>query len=258
MSPVFLPPDQVRVSDHNYVLVDVRNTWEYEEGHLPKAVNLPFEDFRSPADETPGKLPTADAFGALLGGAGITRNDHLVAYDDQFGVYASRFVVTAEVFGHAPEQLYLLDGDYTMWRQQHGTSTEPPSVDSRTYNCDWAESGPLITARDLEAALETDAVIVDTRRPGEYNAVHVRDAINVQWRTLIDESQRHLKSRSRCRDILADNGVRFDRPVRLYCNTARRLSFVYAVLRELGHGDVAVYEGGIDAWAEYGGPVETI
>jgi rhodanese-related sulfurtransferase len=28
-------------------------------------------------------------------------------------------------------------------------------------------------------------------------------------------------------------------------------------LRDLGYEDVAFYEGGIDAWADYGGPVET-
>jgi len=28
-------------------------------------------------------------------------------------------------------------------------------------------------------------------------------------------------------------------------------------LQELGHEDVGFYEGGIDAWADYGGPVAT-
>jgi len=32
---------------------------------------------------------------------------------------------------------------------------------------------------------------------------------------------------------------------------------VYAVLYELGHDDIAFYEGGIDAWSTYGGRVET-
>lgn len=51
-------------------------------------------------------------------------------------------------------------------------------------------------------------------------------------------------------------GITPDRPVTLYCTTARRLSFVYAVLCEPECSDVAVYEDGSDGWARYGSPLE--
>lgn len=162
-----------------------------------------------------------------------------------------------EVFGHDIERLQILDGDYAAWTDQYDSATGSPSVPSRQYEIERTGSGPLITASELDAALGTSAVIVDTRDPLEYDTVHVPGAINFQWRELVDEADRQLKSRSRCRAILSERDITFDRPVRLYCNTARRLSFVYTVLRELDHDDVAFYEGGIDAWAEYGGPVET-
>lgn len=257
MTTRFISPNQLAESPDDVVIVDVRKPWEYEDGHIPGAVNIPFNDFRDPTDELPGKLPTPDDLGALLGESGITNGDSLVVYDGDFGVYASRFLVTMEIFGHDIELLQILDGDYAAWTNQYNSSTESPSVSSKQYECELTRSDPLITASELDAALDSDAVIVDTRDPLEYDTVHVPGAINFQWRDLVNETDRQLKTQSRCRAILSEHDITFDRPVRLYCNTARRLSFVYTVLRELGHDDVAFYEGGIDAWAEYGGPVET-
>lgn len=257
MPTVFVSPDWLTEHRDDVAIVDVREPWKYAEGHIPGAVNIPFDGFRDPTDDIPGKLPTADSFGTLLGDAGISSADHLVAYDDDFGVYASRFLITAEIFGHDVRCLGILDGDFNTWEDRYDPTTEPPSVDPRNYECEWADSNPLITASELDAALDTNATIVDTRDPIEYDTVHIPGAVNFQWQELVDESSRQLKARNRCQEILIDHGITIDNPVRLYCNTARRLSFVYAALRELGYDDVAFYEGGIDAWADYGGTVET-
>lgn len=260
MSDVFVSPARLAdaLADETVAVVDVRRPDAYREGHVPSAANVPFDEFRSPTDETPGKLPTAETFAGLLADAGISPDDRIVAYDDEFGVYASRFLVTAEVFGHDLERMHVLDGGYSAWRDgaSRTESTATPTVEPADYACGRGD-GPLVTAADLEAALESDAVIVDTRDRLEYETVHLPGAVNFRWRDLVDEERGRLESTDRCREILAEHGIERDRPVRLYCNTARRLSFVYAVLRELDHDDVAFYEGGIDAWAQYGGPVET-
>jgi len=257
MAGVFVTPEWVEDRRDDVVLADVRNEWAYRDGHVPGAVSIPFDAFRDPTEETEGYLPTADRFASLLGAAGIASTDRIVAYDDGFGVYASRFLVTAEVFGHDVDRLHLLDGDYTRWSRDRPVSTDSPSVEKTDYSCERSSNDPLISAEQLDTALETNAVIVDTRDPIEYDTVHVPGAVNFKWQELVDKAQRRLEPPERCRETLAEHGITLDKPVRLYCNTARRLSFVYAVLRELGHEDVAFYEGGIATWAKYGGTVET-
>jgi thiosulfate/3-mercaptopyruvate sulfurtransferase len=257
MTDVFRSIDWLADHPDAVTVIDVREDWQYEEGHLPGAVNVPFQSFRDPTDDTPGKFPTAATFGRLLGEAGIEPGDRIVACDDEFGVYASRFLVTAEVFGHDVDRLHLLDGDVTAWDREHELTTAVPDRTPREYDAEYGASLPVIGPADLERALDTAATIVDTRDPLEYDTVHVPGAVNFQWRALVDEGARRLLAREECSRILDERGIDLDRPVRLYCNTARRLSFVYAVLRELGHEDLAFYEGGIDAWADYGGPVAT-
>lgn len=257
MPDIFVSPERLAVTEQDFAVIDVRHEDEYEEGHLPEAVSIPFDDFRDPSDDTEGKLPTAAAFGALLSEAGVSPSDQLVAYDDDHGVYASRFLVTADVFGHDIDSLHLLDGDIEVWARDYATTSERPQPQPTNYECQRRDDTPLISAADLETALNSDAVIVDTRDPLEYDTIHLPGAVNFQWRDLVDEDTRQLKSRETIETILDDHGITPPRPIRLYCNTARRLSFVYAVLRNLEYEDVAFYEGGIDAWAAYGGPVET-
>jgi thiosulfate/3-mercaptopyruvate sulfurtransferase len=38
----------------------------------------------------------------------------------------------------------------------------------------------------------------------------------------------------------------------LYCNTARRISHTYTVLRHLGYDDLAFYEGSLTEWEAEG------
>lgn len=257
MPDIFRSIEWLSTYSQEVTIVDVRDEWAYDEQHIPGAINIPFDTFRNPTEEMPGKLPTADEFSRLLSDAGISPSDQLLAYDDEFGVYASRFLVTAELFGHDVDKLFLLDGGYTAWQRNRSTSKDTPAVTAQEYPCEFINESSLIDAPTLEAALDTETVIVDTRDPIEYDTVHISGAINLQWRALIDDDLQQLHSDAECRRLLEDHGIDFDRPVCLYCNTARRLSFVYAVLRELGHDDVAFYEDGIAAWADHGGPVET-
>lgn len=255
MTEKFVPPE--RVAREADTVVDVRREGEYADGHVPGAVHVPFEQFRDPSDRTEGTLPTPAAFASLLSGAGIAPDDRIVAYDGGCGVYASRFLVTAEVLGHEADRLRLLDGDIEAWARTHETTSAVLETPETNYACRRLDGGPLISAAELEDALDGDAVVVDTRDPIEYDTVHLPGAVNVQWRALVDGETRRLKPREETAAILETDGLVPGRPIRLYCNTARRLSFVYAVLCELGYNDVAFYEGGIDAWAAYGGPVET-
>lgn len=257
MSDIFASPAEVASAQRDRRVVDVRRADAYADTHIPGAVHIPFDSFREPTDETAGKLPTAQTFASLLSEAGIAPDDRIVAYDGDYGVYASRFLVTDEVFGHDSNRLHLLDGDITTWAQTYETTATVPEPPVTDYTCQRQPDGPLVSAADLEAALDSEAVIVDTRDPLEYKTVHLPGAVNFQWRELVTDDPRQLKPRDERERILEAHGITPDKPVRLYCNTARRLSFVYAVLRDLDYEDVAFYEGGIDAWADYGGPVET-
>ncbi|PSP69877.1 sulfurtransferase [Halobacteriales archaeon QH_6_68_27] len=257
--------DEVRV-------VDVRDAWEFDAmGHLPGAVNVPFDSFRADAhaaedagngadagaSDRQGMLPGADVFADLMGEAGITREDHVVAYDDHHGVFAARLLVTAQLYGHPVDRLHLLDGDFSSWRLDHETTDETPAVEPTTYEvCEPAES-PLVDIDEVAAAAEGDAVLVDTREDREYEEGHIPGAVRLDWRELVDDETRGILPYAELEAVLEARGVTPDRRVVLYCNTARRISHTYIVLRHLGYTDLAFYEGSLTEWNAAGRDLAT-
>ena len=266
-------------------VVDVRDAWEYEGiGHVPTAVSIPFDSFR--ADEHAaergggdGMLPGEDAFADLLSGAGITRDDHVVAYDDTHGVFAARFLVTALLYGHDPDRLHLLDGDYSAWMRDHEVEQGAVDPEPTEYAVDPPAETPLVGIEAVEAAVDAvadgddreapsasegssgdgprDVVIVDTREEWEYDEGHIPGAVRLDWRELVDDESRGLKPREEMESLLESRGITPEKRVVLYCNTARRISHTFVVLRHLGYEDVAFYEGSLTEWEADGRPLES-
>jgi molybdopterin/thiamine biosynthesis adenylyltransferase/rhodanese-related sulfurtransferase len=88
--------------------------------------------------------------------------------------------------------------------------------------------------------LEKDAVLVDVRRPDEWALVHIPGALHLPLQEL--------------RDRAAEVGPPATRVV-VYCRVGDRSRFAAAGLRRLGYDAVSM-EGGIEAWADAGLPVE--
>ena len=243
--------------DDEAVVVDVRDAWEFDGiGHVPGAVNIPFDSFRGDDGEA-GKLPGAAVFAALVEEAGISNEDRIVAYDDHHGVFAARFLVTAELYGHDPENLALLDGDFTAWQREHETTSEETVRTPTEYEATFDTDGPLIEMHEVREAIEAGATLVDTREQEEYDEGHIEGAVRLNWRAFVDDETRGLKSESALREILADRGVDPEDHIVLYCNTARRVSHTYTVLRHLGYGRLSFYEGSLTEWEREGGELIT-
>ncbi|MFB6111096.1 MAG: sulfurtransferase [Halobacteriaceae archaeon] len=237
------------------VPVDVRDPWEYDGiGHLPGAVNIPFERFRSDGTGPTGMLPAPAHWASLLGEAGLGPADRIVAYDDTHGVFAARFVVTALLYGHT--EVHLLNGDYSAWIREHAASTEAVTPDQVTYPTPALDRSVLVDADAVaRAAVDEGAVLVDTRSPEEFAEGHIEGATNLDWVELVDEDTRRLRPEPELRRILGDRGIVADRRIVLYCNTARRISHTYVVLRHLGFETVDFYEGSLTEWRDAGRPL---
>jgi len=273
MSEVVVPAGWLADRLDEVAVVDVRDGWEFDGiGHVPGAVNVPFDRFRagehasedggeSGGDQggEAGMLPGSEAFVSLLSAAGIGNDDEIVAYDDTHGVFAARFLVTAQLYGHDPAKLHLLDGDFSSWQLEHETTSDPAPVEPTSYEAALlpAETSPLVDASAVAEAADSGAVVVDTREDWEFEEGHIPGAVRLDWQELVDEETRGLKPREEIEAILGERGISRDRRIVLYCNTARRISHTYTVLRHLGYEDVAFYEGSLTEWEAEGRPMET-
>jgi thiosulfate/3-mercaptopyruvate sulfurtransferase len=265
MADAFVSPAWLDEHRESVRIVDVRDAWEFDGiGHVPGAVNVPFDRYRADehaaegTDGDEGMLPGADVFATLAREAGIERDTRIVAYDDTHGVFAARLLVTAELYGHDPDLLHLLDGDYSAWTRSYPVTTEATTVPETDYAAATPERSSLVDRETVAAALDDpDAVVVDTREPWEYEEGHLPGAVQLDWKAVVDEESRGLRDRDEITTLLAERGITPDRRVVLYCNTARRISHTYLVLRELGFETVGFYEGSLTEWTARGADLVT-
>ncbi len=100
--------------------------------------------------------------------------------------------------------------------------------------------GPSVSvAQATQLINREDAVVIDVREPGEFQAGRILGAKNTPLERIGDTE---LK--------------RKDKPVIVYCESGERAPKAAALLRKQGHDRAVSLQGGIAAWKQAGLPVE--
>ena len=219
------------------LVIDVRQPSEYEEGHIPGAINIPLRELAANVD----KIPTDQAVyvycksgfraGVAVSAIRLMGYDNALAYKDSWvkwveaGEEISTEAVEAEVFGDpgfAPELVAAVD-DYL--------SSLPDG---------WGIIGPV---EDVQAALAAGSVILDTRTQGEYDEGHIEGAILTPLRSI----------------ATAENIAKIptDTQFIIHCKSGWRATLAMPVIGVLGFDNWKVFPGGWNAWTDAGAPVVT-
>ena len=261
--PVLVEADQLNtLLDHrDLVLVDMSPSAAYEAGHIPGAAHLDYDRIVASDGPVSGLLPEESTFRSTLAGLGIGPDSRVVAYDDSAGLTAARLLWTLSVCGI--ENWSLLNGGRQAW-QRAGYELEPGTVDpdpapafARYQGRDVADCATI--RKQLE---NDDTVLLDVRSPAEFSGEdrrsarggHIPGAVNYEWTRALEPRTGCFRAAAAIRAELADLGVTPDRQVITYCQSHRRSSFSYVLLRALGFENVAGYPG---AWSDWGNRADT-
>ena len=158
---------RAKINDDSVRLIDVRREEEYNQGHIPNAVNLPLASLLS------GDSP--ESVVKLFGEMGIGDSTEVVVYDDTFGALASRVAWTLQYIGH--NNVALLEVTYSQWRELGlKTSTEKPNIKPAKHSLNLnlknlAEAIQLIKStieeEELEKTIEYCNLFVDPTKCGQ-------------------------------------------------------------------------------------------
>ena len=128
----------LRIVDVRWYLDPARNgRHAYAAGHIPGAVFLDVDADLSAPGGGRGRAagrhpwPPAEQVSRVMGGAGIGRGTHVVAYDDQAGAVAARLWYLLRAYGH--DDVAVLDGGLPKWTAEGRPLTSdvaavPPST----------------------------------------------------------------------------------------------------------------------------------
>jgi len=105
--------------------------------------------------------------------------------------------------------------------------------------------GPSVsTGQATQLINREDALVVDVREPGEYDAGHILGAKSVPV------------SRIQSGPLPGDVAKRKEKPIIVYCETGNRSAAAASALRKQGFSRVHNLSGGISGWRQAGLPVE--
>ncbi|MDW2743643.1 3-mercaptopyruvate sulfurtransferase [Atlantibacter subterraneus] len=230
---------------------------EYRADHLPGALFFDIEALSDRTSPLPHMMPRPEAFAVAMRELGVSRDKHLVVYDEGDLFSAPRAWWMLRSFG--VENVSILAGGLDRW-QQEGRPVESGDVAHEEGEFE-AKLNPEAVKRLTDVLLashEGSAQIIDARpaarfhgeadepRPGLKRG-HIPGALNVPWGEVVHNGE--LKDPATLHDIFFQRGVDFERPIIASCGSGVTAAVLVLALATLDVNGVALYDG---AWSEWG------
>lgn len=254
-----------RLNDKTIRIVDVSKEADtYEKEHIPGAVQVKrYLDLGNTNAVPPTLYPTAKQFEHLMSRLGIDKNTTVVAYDDSLSLFASRFLVIMELYGHDTSKLKLLNGGSVRWKAlNYPMNADAVSVKATPYKVDKIRSELLVTwsdiYRDVVNGAKKEVLLVDVRPAAEYGAKNIRSirggyipkAVNVTGADANKKEDHTFRSQDEIRKMFEEKGVSGDKAIYTYCHSGDRVAHGYVIMKHiLGYKNVKIYDGGWIEWA---------
>ena len=254
------------------LIVDLSGYIAYLRGHIPGAVHLDYANLVLGQPPAPGQMPPPEQLRRALQSIGLSREKHLVAYDDQGNGRASRLLWTLEAVGHA--KCSVLNGGLGAWHSEghaiaRGPNSGNPAKAAKADNSDnppktddlSIEWNPAVIADKeyvLAALGNAQITLLDARTPEEYQGLkspsqrngHIPGAVNLNWLDTLDPDNHYrLKPKAELNAMLARLGIERDQEIITYCQTHHRSAHSFVMLRHLGFDNLRGYPG---SWSEWG------
>ena len=261
---LIIEPEELESLTHDpaVVIVDLCKAKQYRKAHIPGAHFINYPDIIHVEKPIMGLLPSAEQISKLVSSLGITADSHVIAYDDEGGGCASRFIWTLHVFGHTKTS--LLNGGLFSWANEgHTLTKDVPEKIASNYTL--VDTGNYtVDSTYIMQHLDDDRMaLLDARSLPEYNGDkkyankggHIPGAKHYEWTEAMDRAHNlRLLPPESIQQKLDQLGLTKDREIIVYCQSHHRSAFSYVMLRALGYENVKGYPG---SWSDWGNREDT-
>lgn len=261
---LIIEPDELEalLGKPDIVIVDLCKPKQYTQAHIPGAHFVPYMDIVRMNKPVMGLLPEAETFSKLISQLGISTDTHVIAYDDEGGGCASRFIWTLFVFGHSKAS--LLDGGLHSWANEgHPLSNGIPTTTPSDYTL--TNTGQHTVDREyiLQHLNNDNTALLDARTIAEFSgekkfaekAGHIPGAIRYEWTEAMDKNNNlRILPMEQIQTSLDELGLTKDKEIIAYCQSHHRSAYSWLLLRALGYENVKGYPG---SWSDWGNNPDT-
>ncbi len=254
--------DELAANPDNYFVIDCRDAKAYAAGHIPGAINLPWQPLTSAAKGVAGDPDWATLLqpaemAKVLGAAGVDTSKTIVLYADPTG-WGEDGRVMWSLASVGITDTRLLDGGYPYYAAAGNTVTkEATKVAVTTVEVsDQLDAGLNVTTDYINQNLGK-LLIIDVRNKKEYDGAtdfgekrggHLPGAKNVEFPTFFKEDGT-LKDAAELDTMFANAGAQKDVEFVNYCTKGIRSGYATMVARWLGYKEAKNYDASYYAWA---------
>jgi thiosulfate/3-mercaptopyruvate sulfurtransferase len=265
------------LADPAFAIVDCRfnlddESWgerNYLAGHISGAVYAHLDrDLSGTKTGTNGRhpLPSAHSLTHTLSRFGIDSGIQVVAYDQDAGMYASRFWWLLRWMGH--EAAAVLDGGFATWTSEGlPTARGEESRSPRAFR-GAPVAGMIVNVEEVAAlAHRTDWRLVDARAPERFRgesetidrvAGHIPGAVNHFFKRNLTEGGTFLQSEPLRAGLRQATGDVARNHIVCYCGSGVTACQNLLALEHAGLGGAKLYPGSWSEWSsDPARPIET-
>jgi len=230
--------------------------------HIPGARFFSIDGIADPDTDLPHMVPSPFRFAKLVGALGVSRDSHVVVYDQKGVFSAPRAWWMFGLFGH--DRVSVLDGGLPAWLAagqpvDAGAAPANGAVFVPDFRASWLRGLGDITenlARGTELVVDARPAgrfdgSVPEPRPGLPNG-HMPGAVNLPAGSLVVDG--HLLPPASLRARFTAAGVDGTRPVITSCGSGVSAAVLTLALRRAGLPQGALYDG---SWTEYASRPDT-
>lgn len=260
--PLIIEPEVANslIGKENMLFIDLCQAESYVQNHVPGAVYLDYNWIVTTDKPRMGLLPDIDRLLRILNAFGISEQTHVIAYDDEGGGRACRFLWTLQCIGH--QSLSLINGGLHAWVAE-GLPMEqelhfPEAAQKQNRAIKYTEA--LIADKQyiLDHLSDENTVILDARSAQEYNGIkvfaarggHMPGSVHYDWTNAMDQNNNlKLKDADTLKSDLAALGITADKTIVCHCQSHHRSAHTCLMLSSIGFEKVKGYPG---SWSDWG------
>jgi thiosulfate/3-mercaptopyruvate sulfurtransferase len=240
---------QERLGTPRLRVVDLRDADAYVSSHIPGAAHVELSELGSRVGGLDNVLLPPAEFAARMVELGISNEDAVVVYDDQWGLAAARLFWALHYYGH--EQVALLDGGWDLW-QSEGRPVAAGVERSSPGTFEAVPRAEVYADRDwIAQGLERgDARLLDTRSQREFELGHLPGAVCWDWFNAVPAGSWGVsRDPEQLRAEWQALGFNASEEVTVYCRSGMRAAHTFFVLRNAGFARVRLYDGSWQEWS---------
>lgn len=244
----------------NLVIIDGRSDKDYNNGHIPGAINVAWQSLAQMNGKAGDKgwgnlISDKEALSKVLENLSINEQSQVVVYANKGGWGEDGRIVWC--LQRAGIDARMLNGGFDLWaKESKEISKETKNNVVADFKVEEINNNVNITTDELKKEIK-DVKIIDTREEDEYKGAtkfgevrggHLPGSINIAFNKLYNEDGT-IKSNDEIDKIMKENKIEKTDKIVTYCTSGIRSAHMALALKNAGYDNVRNYDSSYYEWA---------